>query len=77
MEQFTLKFSKVRDKTLDAIAIAQKEHNKVVAGMTKFRIKIHAIIIFEFIMKVFILSGAVLGLCYLTGMNITKYIAFG
>lgn len=74
MEQFTLKFSKVRDKTLDAISIAQKEHNRVVAGMTKFRIKIHAMIIFEFILKVLLLSGTILGLCYLSGMNVTKYV---
>ena len=74
MDKFILKFSKVRDKTLQSIKAMNKEQASVVRKFNAFKTKIYLSLLLEFVAKVFVISMIVVGVTTLTGINVTKYI---
>ena len=74
MEEYILKFSKVRDKTLKSIKAMNKEQATVVRKFNAFKTKIYLSLLFEFIGKVFLISMIAVGVTTLVGINVTKYI---
>lgn len=74
MEEYILKFSKVRDKTLKSIEAMNKERTSVVKKFNAFKTKIYLSLLLEFIVKVFGISMIAVGVTTLAGINVTKYI---
>lgn len=74
MEEYILKFSKVRDKTLKSIKAMNKEQATVVKKYNAFKTKIYLSLLLEFIGKVFLISMIAVGATTLAGINVTKYI---
>ena len=74
MEEYILKFSKVRDKTLKSIEAMNKERTSVVKKFNAFKTKIYLSLLLEFIVKVFVISMIAVGVTTLAGINVTKYI---
>lgn len=74
MEEYILKFSKVRDKTLKSIKAMNKEQATVVRKYNAFKTKIYLSLLLEFIGKVFLISMIAVGVTTLAGINVTKYI---
>lgn len=74
MEEYILKFTKLRDKTLNSISAMNNEQAGVVKGFNAFKTKIYLSLLLEFVIKVFIISVITAGVTVLAGMNVTKYI---
>ena len=74
MDKFILKFSNVRDKTLESIRAMHKEQAIVVRKFNAFKTKIYLSLLLEFIGKVFLISMIAVGVTALVGINVTKYI---
>ena len=74
MEEYVLKFSKVRDKTLKSIKAMNNEQATVVRKFNAFKTKIYLSLLLEFIGKVFLISMIAVGVTALAGINVTKYI---
>ena len=74
MEEYILKFTKLRDKTLESIGVMNKEQISVVKKFNGFKTKIYLSLLLEFISKVFLISMVAVGVTVLAGMNVTKYI---
>ena len=74
MEEYILKFSKVRDKTLKSIKAMNKEQTSVVKKFNAFKTKIYLSLLLEFVVKVFVISMIAVGVTTLAGINVTKYI---
>lgn len=74
MNEFSLKFTEVRDKTLESITMMTKEQVIVAKKFNAFKTKIYLSLLIEFISKVVIVSMLAVGITALAGMNVTKYI---
>lgn len=74
MNEYTLKFTEVRDKTLESITTMVTEQSIVVKKFNAFKTKLYLSLLLEFISKVFIASMLAVGISVLAGMNVTKYI---
>ena len=74
MEEYVLKFSKVRDKTLQSMNAMHKEQATVVKKFNAFKTKIYLSLLLEFVVKVFVISMIAVGVTTLAGINVTKYI---
>lgn len=74
MNEFSLKFTEVRDKTLESITTMTKEQVIVAKKFNAFKTKIYLSLLIEFIGKVAIISMLAIGVSALAGMNVTKYV---
>lgn len=74
MNEFNLKFTEVRDKTLESITTMTKEQTIVVKKFNAFKTKLYLSLLLEFISKVLVISMLVVGVSVLAGADVTKYI---